>query len=97
MATIVEGIKNQNYTWRDKEYYRIYQRELYAKRYGETCVCQICGATTTLNHLRKHVKTKKCRSFTENNKESFKDRVERVEEMLKSMPNDLVLSLRSLD
>ncbi len=32
-----------NYTWRDKEYYKLYQREWYKKRLGVKCICEHCG------------------------------------------------------
>ena len=56
MTTPTDDITN--YTWRDKEYYKLYQRELYKKRLGVKCICEHCGRETTNRNLKKHMTTK---------------------------------------
>ena len=56
MTTPADDIKN--YTWRDKEYYKLYQRELYKKRLGVKCICEHCGRETSNRNLKKHMTTK---------------------------------------
>ena len=56
MTTPKDDIKN--YTWRDKEYYKLYQRELYKKRLGVKCICEHCGRETSNRNLKKHMTTK---------------------------------------
>ena len=87
-STAGDDIKN--YTWRDKEYYMLYQRQLYASRLGLKCVCEICGSVTTNGNLQKHIKTKKCQKHLIVHKTSFKDRVERLEKILSNLPADLL-------
>jgi len=79
----------KNYTWRDKEYFRLYQKELYSRRLGQKCMCEICGAITTNKNLKKHQNTDKCKKYCNNNKETFKERVERLEKILNSLSNGL--------
>ena len=87
-STAGDDIKN--YTWRDKEYYKLYQRQLYASRLGVKCVCEVCGGITTNKNLAKHLETKKCQKHLIVNKTSFKDRVERLEKILSRLPADLL-------
>ena len=56
MTTPKDDIKN--YTWKDKEYYKLYQRELYKKRLGVKCICEHCGRETSNRNLKKHMTTK---------------------------------------
>ena len=56
MTTPEDDIKN--YTWRDKEYYKLCQRELYKKRLGVKCICEHCGRETSNRNLKKHMTTK---------------------------------------
>ena len=81
-------IKSQNYTWKDKEYYKLYQRELCAKHVGQTCVCEICGKVASVNNLRKHIKTKQCKAAGEKLKDRL-ERAERIETLFKGLINDL--------
>ena len=60
MTSIV--FDKKDYTWRDKEYYKLYQRELYVKRLGLKCMCQNCGSITTNKNLKTHQKTDKCKN-----------------------------------
>ena len=50
MTTPADDIKN--YTWRDKEYYKLYQRELYKRQLGVKCICEHCGRQTTYKKKR---------------------------------------------
>ena len=87
-STTFDNIKN--YTWRDKEYYKLYQRNLYASRLGVKCVCEICGSETTNKNLKKHLETKKCQKHLIVNKITFKERVERLEKILSSLSPDFL-------
>ena len=40
MSSITKDIKD--FTWRDKEYFRIYQKELYKQKLGCKCMCENC-------------------------------------------------------
>ena len=81
MTTPEDDIKN--YTWRDKEYYKLYQREWYKKRLGVKCICEHCGREISKRSLNKHMNTKKCINSIQVGKPTFKERVERVEEFQK--------------
>ena len=87
MTSIV--FDKKDYTWRDKEYHKLYQRELYAKRLGLKCMCQNCGSITTNKNLKKHQQTDKCKKYNLENKETFKDRVDRIEEILLNLSSGL--------
>ena len=89
-APIADKDDIKNYTWRDKEYYMLYQRQLYASRLGLKCVCEICGSVTTNGNLQKHIKTKKCQKHLRINQISFKERVERLEKILSHLPADFL-------
>ena len=56
MTTPADDIKK--YTWRDKEYYKLYQRELYKRQLGVKCICEHCGRQTTNKNLKNHMTTK---------------------------------------
>ena len=43
----------KNYTWKDKEYYKSYERELYQRRLGVKVICDNCGRETTNENLKK--------------------------------------------
>ena len=87
MTSIV--FDKKDYTWRDKEYYKLYQRDLYVKRLGLKCMCQNCGSITTNKNLKTHQKTDKCKKYNLDNKETFKDRVDRIEEILLNLSSGL--------
>ena len=73
----------KKYTWRDKEYYKLYQRELYKKRLGVKCICEHCGRETTNKNIKKHMTTQKCINSLKVGEPTFKERVERIEEFQK--------------
>ena len=91
MAMPKDDIKN--YTRRDKEYYKLYQRELYKKRLGVKCICEHCGRETTNRHLKKHMTTQKCINSIKVGEPTFKERVERVEEFQKMFNLNLGIHL----
>ena len=95
MSSIIKDIKD--FTWRDKEYFRLYQKELYKQKLGCKCMCENCGSITTNKNLKKHQQTDKCKRYNEKNEESFKDKVERIQNILNTLSNGLPNSLTSMD
>ena len=81
MTTPADDIKN--YTWRDKEYYKLYQRELYKRQLGVKCICEHCGRQTTYKNMKNHQTTKKCINSLKVGELTFKERVEKFEEFQK--------------
>ena len=61
MTTPADDIKN--YTWRDKEYYKLYQRELYKRQLGVKCICEHCGRQTTYKNFKKSYDHKEIYKF----------------------------------
>ena len=55
----------KNYTYKDKEYYRIYNRVLYKQKTGLDCKCDICGSVVKYCHMKRHQATNKCRKIIE--------------------------------
>jgi hypothetical protein len=72
----------KNYTWKDKEYYKLYQRELYQRRLGVKCICENCGRRTTNRNLKKHQATMKRINAIKPG-----ERVERAEQFEKMLIN----------
>ena len=95
MSSITKDIKD--FTWRDKEYFRLYQKELYKQKLGCKCMCENCGSVTTYKNLKKHQQTDKCKRYNEKNEETFKDKVERIQSILNTLSNGLPNSLTSMD
>ena len=83
----------KNYTWRDKEYYKLYQRELYKKRLGVKCICEHCGRETTNRYLKKHMTAQKSINSIQVGEPTFKERVERIEEFQKMFNINLGIHL----
>ena len=77
----------KNYTWKDKEYYKLYQRELYQRCLGVKCICENCGRQTTNKKLKKHQSTMKFINSIKPGEPTFKERVERVEQFEKMLIN----------
>jgi polyphosphate kinase 2 (PPK2 family) len=77
----------KNYTWKDKEYYKLYQRELYQRRLGVKCICENCGRQTTNKNLKKHQTTMKCMNSIKPGEPTFKERVEKMEQFEKMLVN----------
>ena len=95
MSSITKDIKD--FTWRGKEYFRLYQKELYKQTLGCKCMCENCGSITTNKNLKKHQQTDKCKRYNEKNEETFKDKVERIQNILNTLSNGLPNSLTSMD
>ena len=95
MSSITKDIKDV--TWRDKEYFRLYQKELYKQKLGCKCMCENCGSVTTYKNLKKHQQTDKCKRYNEKNEETFKDKVERIQKILNNLSNGLSSNLASMD
>ena len=76
MTTPADDIKN--YTWRDKEYYKLYQRELYKRQLGVKCICEHFGRQTTNKKLKNHMTTNKCINSLKVGELTFKERVEKM-------------------
>ena len=89
MNSNIDNNGDKIYTWRDKEYFKLYQRDLYQRRLGVKCMCENCGAITTNKNLKKHQTTDKCKKYNINHKETFKDRVERIEKVLNTISTGL--------
>lgn len=51
----------KNYTYKDKEYFRLYNRRLYEQKNGKDCTCDICGSIIKFCHLKRHQQTYKCK------------------------------------
>ena len=86
------------YTWKDKEYYKLYQGELYKTRLCKKCICEIYGTTTTFKNMKNHQTTNKCKRYLENNNaESFKNKVERIEKISSTLSGGLKSNLSDMD
>jgi len=62
----------KNYTYKDKEYYKIYNRRLYEQRNGKDCKCDICGTVVKYCHMKRHQNTNKSKKIKESNTEPNK-------------------------
>ena len=77
----------KNYTYKDKEYYKIYNRRLYEQKNGKDCKCDICGSIVKFCHLKRHQQTYKCQRIKDSNTENGKvlplaKRISRLESIL---------------
>ena len=77
----------KNYSYKDKEYYKIYNRRLYEQRNGKDCKCDICGTIVKYCHMKRHQNTNKCKKIKESNMEPNKlapleERISQLEKLL---------------
>lgn len=78
----------KNYTYKDKEYYKIYNRRLYEQRNGKDCKCDICGTVVKYCHIKRHQNTNKCKKIKESNIEPNK--LEPLEKRISQLENLLL-------
>ena len=64
----------KKYTWKDTEYFKLYQRELYKRRLCVKCICEHCGIQTTNTEIKKHQNTPRCRNAIKSGELTFKER-----------------------
>ena len=62
----------KNYTYKDKEYYKFYNRQLYEQKNGKVCKRDICGSIIKFCHLKRHQQTYKCQKNKNTNIENNK-------------------------
>ena len=88
-TTIPEFDENdiKNYTWRDKEYYKLYMRERYRTHICRRVDCEICGKSVIYADIARHKKTIKCKRAAEPHKETLNDRIVRLEKIVSQLSN----------
>ena len=42
----------KKYTWKDRAYYKLYQRDIYKNRLGVRCICENCEKETTFKYMK---------------------------------------------
>ena len=63
MSNIDMNIIKEKYSWKDKEYYSMYQKQLYQHRLCVKSACENCGRVTTFKNMKNHMRLPICKNF----------------------------------
>ena len=90
MTTTTEPDSYKNYKYTDREYYRLYNRQIWEERTGVSTPCANCGRCVRLGHMKRHHKTLICskgmvQNETKPTQTTHCERIDALEQMVKEL------------
>ena len=89
MTTTTEPDSYKNYKYTEKEYYRLYNKQLWDEKLGVSSPCERCGRCVRLGHMRRHHKTNVCSRVSNENEikltHPHSERLKALEHMVKEL------------